>query len=183
MIDIAVVVGNPRADSRTRDLAERVVQKMFLPGSFTSTVIELSELSEEIFRADSERMESATALVAQSDVVVVATPTYKASYTGLLKAFLDRYDSGGLAGVVALPVHSGGDRTHALAPNESLLPLLVELGCVVPGRGCYIPMSEPDRLDTALDAQVREWVDNMTRLARLGPGLRLPTDGFIADQA
>lgn len=125
-------------------------------------------------------MDAATALVAQSDLAVIATPTYKAAYTGLLKGFLDRYDTGGLSGVVALPVHTGGDRTHALSPDMTLVPLLTELGCVVPGRGCYVPMSEPETQDELLDRQVKEWVDNMTRLTRLVPGLRLPTDGFVA---
>jgi FMN reductase len=39
--------------------------------------------------------------IAASDIAIFASPTYKASDTGMLKAFLDRYGSNGLAGVVA----------------------------------------------------------------------------------
>ncbi|TDD63979.1 hypothetical protein E1262_29575 [Jiangella aurantiaca] len=35
---------------------------------------------------------------------LLATPTYKARYTGLLKAFLDRLPGGALRGTVAVPV-------------------------------------------------------------------------------
>ena len=53
--------------------------------------------------------------VAAADVVVVASPTYKAAYTGMLKAFLDRYGNNGLAGTVAVPVMTGGWAGHSLA--------------------------------------------------------------------
>ena len=49
-----------------------------------------------------------TAPVAAADIAIFASPTYKAAYTGLLKAFLDRYGSNGLAGVTAVPVMTCG---------------------------------------------------------------------------
>ena len=66
--------------------------------------------------------------MAGSDLVVVASPTYKATYTGLLKAFVDRYGNDGLAGTVAVPVMTGAGAGHALAVEVHLRPLLVELG-------------------------------------------------------
>jgi FMN reductase len=71
-------------------------------------------------------------------VVVVASPTYKAAYTGLLKVFLDRFPSDGLAGVVAVPLMLGAGPAHALAPEHTLRPVLVELGATVPTRGLYL---------------------------------------------
>ena len=41
-------------------------------------------------------------------MIVAASPTYKATYTGMLKAFFDRYGSNGLAGLVAVPLMTGG---------------------------------------------------------------------------
>lgn len=45
--------------------------------------------------------------------VVVAAPTYRAAYTGLLKAFLDRYPSNGLS-VTAFAVMTGASATHSM---------------------------------------------------------------------
>ncbi|WP_437719533.1 NAD(P)H-dependent oxidoreductase [Sorangium sp. So ce448] len=47
--------------------------------------------------------------------VVIATPIYKASYTGALKAFLDLLPQFGLAGKAALPLATGGTLAHVLA--------------------------------------------------------------------
>jgi FMN reductase len=56
------------------------------------------------------------ARVAASRLLVVASPTYKATCTGLLKAFLDRFPHQGLAGVTAVPLMLGASHAHALAP-------------------------------------------------------------------
>ena len=74
-------------------------------------------------------MAALNASVAESDLVVFASPTYKATYTGLLKAFLDRYPANGLAGVTAIPVHTGADYSHAMGPTYNLAPLLVHYQC------------------------------------------------------
>jgi FMN reductase len=78
----------------------------------------------------------AAAAVAQADGVIVATPIYKASYTGLLKAFLDLLPENALAGKVVLPVATGGTVGHLLAIDYALRPVLTALGAdrVVPGR-------------------------------------------------
>jgi FMN reductase len=84
---------------------------------------------------------------------VFASPTYKAAYTGMLKAFLDRYGANGLAGSVAVPVMTGGWAGHLLAVEVHLRPVLIELGAVVPARGLYI--TEPQFGD--LGAVVGGW--------------------------
>jgi FMN reductase len=76
--------------------------------------------------------------VAASRLLVVASPTYKATYTGLLKAFLDRFPHQGLAGVTAVPLMLGASHAHSLAPEHGLRPVLVELGASVPTRGLYV---------------------------------------------
>jgi FMN reductase len=83
-----------------------------------------------------------TAQVAAADLAVFASPTYKASYTGMLKAFLDRYGANGLAGSVAVPLMTGGWAGHLLAVEVHLRPVLIELGAVVPARGLYVTESE-----------------------------------------
>lgn len=78
----------------------------------------------------------AVAAVADADGVIVATPIYKASYTGALKCFLDLLPENALAGKVVLPVATGGTVGHLLAIDYALRPVLTALGAdhVLPGR-------------------------------------------------
>ena len=86
---------------------------------------------------------------------------------GLLKLFLDRYDTNGLAGLTAIPIHTGGGLTHAMGPTFTLAPLLMELGAAIPGRGLYVPMSEFDTLEEFLREPVAEYAANIHRVSRL----------------
>jgi FMN reductase len=146
---ITVVIGNPSAGGRTTELgiavAKGVANLLDLPPDVE--VIELSAYAGELFAWDSESVKALAKSVAEPSIVVFATPTYKASYTGLLKAFLDRYDTGGLKGTVAIPVFTGGSPDHSLAPNHTLRPLLVELGASVPTSSLFVVTSQFDRKD------------------------------------
>jgi FMN reductase len=66
----------------------------------------------------------ATARVAAADAIVIATPVYKAAYSGLLKAFLDLLPQNGLEGKVVLPLATAGSPHHALALDYALRPVL-----------------------------------------------------------
>lgn len=93
--------------------------------------------------------------------MVVASPTYKASYTGLLKLFLDRIGRGALTGVTAVPLMLGGDLRHTLAPEVFLKPVLVELGASCPTAGLFLPESDFAGSD-ALDI----WVERASILVK-----------------
>ncbi|HAQ60277.1 MAG TPA: NADPH-dependent FMN reductase [Microbacterium sp.] len=172
---VAVVVGNPKPNSRTLKVAETLVEKLLTAGSYELTVIDLAEYSDEIFTWPSETMAALNAKVAGSDLAVFASPTYKATYTGLLKAFLDRYPANGLAGVTAIPVHTGGDLAHAMGPTVTLAPLLVELGAVVPGRGFYFVAGNMDHLDEILDEAAAQYAVNLTRSSRVAGYVMTPS--------
>jgi FMN reductase len=168
-VKATVVVGNPKPQSRTLKVATTLIEHLLDPGSYDLTVIDLAEHEAEIFSWPSEKMAGLNTLVAESDLVVFASPTYKATYTGLLKAFLDRYPANGLSGVVAIPVLTGADQTHSMGPTHTLSPLLAELGAIVPGRGFYFISSQMDRLDELVDAAATEYRTNLARLAALSP--------------
>lgn len=163
-VKVSVVVGNPKPRSRTLKVATSLVEHLLDPGSYEMAVIDLADHEGDIFAWPSEKMATLNAQVAESDLAVFASPTYKATYTGLLKAFLDRYPANGLAGVVAIPVLTGADLTHSMGPTTNLSPLLVELGAVVPGRGFYFVASQMDRLDELVGAAATEYRANLARL-------------------
>ena len=60
--------------------------------------------------------------------VIVATPIYKASYSGLLKCFLDILPQFALAGKAILPIGTGGSVAHVLALDYALRPVLQSMG-------------------------------------------------------
>jgi FMN reductase len=118
-------------------------------------VIDLADHAPRLFDWSDPELSRLNAEVAAADVAIFASPTYKASYTGLLKAFLDRYGNNGLAGVTAIGVMTGGWPGHLLAVEVHLRPVLVELGASVPSRGVYV--TEPELAD--LDKAIAKWSD------------------------
>jgi FMN reductase len=156
MLKVTVVVGNPKPKSRTAQIATRVVEILCTADTYSMALIDLADHTDEIFAWPSEKMTRLNTRVAESDLVIIASPTYKGTYTGLLKAFLDRYANLGLSGVVAVPVMTGADTRHALAPEVSLRPLLVELGAVVPTQGLYFVMDQIDEIDEVVSTWAGE---------------------------
>src|SRR6266545_5776040 len=139
-MSIAVVTGNPKPASRT--LAAAVLVAEQLGGSPPDVVIDLVELGPGLLGWGDPAVTAAVESVQKSNVLVVASPTYKATYTGLLKLFLDQIPTDGLAGVVAVPVMLGAGPGHALAPELLLKPVLVELGATCPTKGLYVLETE-----------------------------------------
>ncbi|MDQ0678895.1 FMN reductase [Arthrobacter pascens] len=172
-LKVSIIVGNPKPQSRTLKVAQTLVEKLLEAGSYEVEVVDLAEHVEEIFAWPSERMAALNASVASSDLAVFASPTYKATYTGLLKAFLDRYPASGLAGVTAIPVMTGADQTHSMGPTVNLAPLLVELGATVPGRGFYFITGQMDHLDEIVQAAADTYATNLNRLAKVSNSLRV----------
>jgi FMN reductase len=100
-------------------------------------------------------VEDAVGQVLGADVLLVVSPTFKGTYTGLLKVFLDRLGYRALAGTVALPVLVMKHPSHALAVEVHLRPLLVELGATVPTPGLAVQEAALDRLEPVLAAWAR----------------------------
>ena len=133
---IAVVVGNPKPASRTLAAATYVARS--LTGASPTLTVDLATLGAALLDWADPSIAALVASVGAADLVVVASPTYKGTYTGLLKLFLDRFAGGtGLRGL-AVPMLLGAGPQHALAAELTLRPVLTELGATVPGRGLFV---------------------------------------------
>src|SRR3954471_11396469 len=91
------VVGNPKSHTRTRAAAELVVER--LTGAPADVVIDVIDLGPGLLGWGDPGVEEAVATLRGAELAVVASPTYKATYTGLLKLFLDHVGTGDLSGV------------------------------------------------------------------------------------
>ena len=77
----------------------------------------------------------AAARVERAQVLVIATPVYKAAYSGALKIWLDLLPQTALKGKTVLPLATGGSPHHMLALDYALRPVLQSLGAkhILPG--------------------------------------------------
>ncbi len=135
-MDMAVVTGNPKPGSRTLTAARAVAEA--ISGEPPKVVVDVVELGAGLLGWGDPAVTEAVEAVRSSSVVVFASPTYKATYTGLLKLFLDQIPADGLAGVVGIPLMLGAGPGHQLAPELLLKPVLVELGATCPTRALYL---------------------------------------------
>lgn len=140
---VAVVVGNPKPKSRTFQAALLVAERV--TGRPPDVVFDLVDFGPQLLDWSSDRVARAVADVQASSLAVFASPTYKGSYTGLLKLFLDRFAAGALAGMTdVVPLMLGGDLRHSLAPEVFLKPVLNELGASCPTPGLFLLESQWD---------------------------------------
>jgi FMN reductase len=154
---IIVLVGNPKPRSRTLAVAELLAARIAdVTGAAHERTVDLCEYADRLFHWPDDELAQLSADVASADVLIVASPTYKASYTGLLKAFLDRYQSGGLRGVTAVPLMTVADPTHSLSVDFTLRPLLVELGASLPTKGMAFLTPAMDDAPALVDAWVHD---------------------------
>jgi FMN reductase len=137
---VAVVAGNPKPNSRTLAAAEMLASA--ITGSPPEIAIDVVTLGVGLLGFGDPAVAASVGETQSADLVIVASPTYKASFTGVLKCFLDQFPTNGLAGVVAIPLMLGAGPRHALAPELTLKPVLVELGATCPTRAVYLLDSE-----------------------------------------
>jgi FMN reductase len=160
---VVALSGNPRPRSRTAALALTVAR----------AVVDLGPAGPAVEMDLSNRVSSDAdlrAILVDAEVAVVASPTYKATYTGVLKHFLDGVPTGALAGVVAIPVMVAGDRAHALAVDVHLRPLLLELGASCPTPGLFV--EESALADPA--AAIAPWLESAAPALRAALQARVP---------
>lgn len=158
-----VVVGNPRAGSRTRRLAEAVAEALHSrlgQGLDGVQVLELAEIVGVSFGPEpaygSTSGPDPFDLVRSARLLVVATPAYKGSFTGLLKVFLDEFGHRELADVAAVPVAVAASPAHADAAASALRDVLVELGARIVTTPLAVPES---RLANAAEVAAH-WADH-----------------------
>jgi FMN reductase len=166
-LQTGVVVGNPKPGSRTRHAAVRLATE--LTGAAPGLVIDLADLGARLLDLADTGIAETVEAVRALDLLVVASPTYKATYTGLLKLFLDRFPNNALDGVVAVPLMLGAGPGHALAPEAYLRPVLSELGASIPAKALYLLDSahaDPDAFEPWLSASRERVLAAASRPAR-----------------
>jgi FMN reductase len=168
-----LIAGSPSERSRTAALLEATGQRLAARGVLVER-LRIRDLSPQaLILADfgHRSISQAIGLVAQAEVIVVATPVYKAAYSGVLKVFLDLLPQDAFKGKTVLPLATGGSPNHMLAVDYALRPVLQSLGARQILQGIYATDSQVilgdegafqieagigQRLDEAVDSLIHE---------------------------
>ncbi len=136
-MSVLLIGGSPSERSRSAALLDVVRQRMARRGTAVESLLIRDLSPQALLLADVTQRTIAAAIdqVARASVLVVATPVYKAAYSGVLKVFLDLLPQTALKGKTVLPLATGGSPHHMLALDYALRPVLQSLAArqILPG--------------------------------------------------
>jgi FMN reductase len=136
--DAVGISGSPSARSKSRTLLDRALAALGDRGAST-TLIDLAALPADglLGRRRSPEVDDALARVGAASIVVVSTPVYRATYSGLLKVFFDLLPLDGLADKTGIAIATGGSPAHQLVIDHGLRPLFASVGAVITPTAVY----------------------------------------------
>ncbi|GAA3799819.1 FMN reductase [Streptomyces chiangmaiensis] len=163
---LVVVSAGLSAPSSTRLLADRLAAAVDRHTPVDIRVVELRDLAVEIAHNftngfPGRALGDALDAVTEADGLIVVTPVFSASYSGLFKSFFDVLDKDALAGKPVLIAATGGSARHSLVLDHALRPLFSYLQAVVVPTGVYAASEDwgaeglPERIDRAAGELVR----------------------------
>ena len=174
-MSVLLIAGSPSEHSRTAALLSAAGQRLEFRGAKVH-ILRVRDLPPQaLLLADFAHpvINHAIDLVAAADIVVVATPVYKAAYSGVLKVFLDVLPQNALKGKTVLPLATGGSPHHMLALDYALRPVLQSLGAkhilpsiyatdsqvvISPEGGYRVDQDISDRLDDAVSVLINDYI-------------------------
>lgn len=178
MAKIAIIYGAPSKGSRLYGLVKTAVEVLTAAGHVTEIVAVTDLPGEELLAARFEHpaIQDANVLVEDADGIVIASPVYKASYSGILKAYLDLLPQKAFADKVVLPLFIGGSIAHLLAIDYGLKPVLAALGARFVQAGVYAVDSHvrwnefggvdlSEEVSHRLDAALRQFSEDLSWFA------------------
>ncbi|MER6783084.1 FMN reductase [Streptomyces sp. NPDC000658] len=157
---LVVVSAGLSVPSSTRLLADRLAQAVQRREPADVQVVELRDLAVEIAHNltngfPAGKLAAALEAVTAADGLIVVTPVFSASYSGLFKSFFDVLDQEALAGKPVLIAATGGSARHSLVLEHALRPLFSYLRAVVVPTAVYAASEDwgaqglPERIERA----------------------------------
>lgn len=135
---ITVISAGITEPSSTRLLADRLTEAVVraIPGDVVVEVVEVRELAHDLTNNvltgfASPDLQARLDAIVEADGVIVSTPIYSASFSGLFKMLVDVLPKDSLRGRPVLLGATGGTARHSLAIDHALRPLFAYLGALV----------------------------------------------------
>lgn len=176
---VLLIAGSPSESSRSAALLDAVSLRLARENGLKVERLNIRELpAQALLLAEWGHPEiiKALAQVQRARAIVVATPVYKAAYSGVLKVLLDLLPQTALREKTVLPLATGGSPHHMLALDYALRPVLQSLSArhILPGvyaTDAQIPRS-PEGHYTP-DAEIETRLDEAVALL-FAEGFRMP---------
>ncbi|WP_369036237.1 FMN reductase [Streptomyces adonidis] len=157
---LVVVSAGLSVPSSTRLLGDRLAAAVGRQTDVDVQVVELRDLAVEIahnFTSGFPGRKLADALdaVTAADGLIVVTPVFSASYSGLFKSFFDVLEKDALVGKPVLVAATGGSARHSLVLEHAMRPLFAYLRAVVVPTAVYAASEDwgaeglPERIERA----------------------------------
>ncbi|REE82718.1 FMN reductase [Paenibacillus taihuensis] len=164
MPNVVIVSGSPSQVSRLNGLTGYAEEKLRQLGWEVSYLHVASLPAEDLILArwDSPAIIEANKRITEADAIIIASPVYKASFTGVLKTYLDLLPQTGLEGKVILPLFIGGTIAHLLTIDYALKPVLSALYAKHVTSGVYAVDSQVKKLEAGgleLDEELAKRLD------------------------
>jgi FMN reductase len=167
MSDVLTIAGSPSHPSRSSAILDLIRAKLSLHGVTTGSLRVRDFNAEDLLFANfsAPAIQDGIAHVAQARAVIIATPVYKAAYSGVLKAFLDLLPQNALSGKVVFPIATAGSSAHLLAIDYTIKPLLSALGAQNILGGLYVQDAQARHQDgdLQLDPEIESRLEVILR--------------------
>jgi FMN reductase len=167
---LVVVSAGLTQPSSTRLLADRLAVAVAGQTDVSTQVVELRDLAVDIAKHlvagfPSPTLGDALLAVQEADGLIVATPIFTASYSGLFKSFFDLVDNEALTGKPVLIAATGGTARHSLALEHALRPMFAYLHAIVVPTAVYAASEDWAGTDLAhrIDRAAGELAELMVR--------------------
>lgn len=127
-LKVVAVSGGLQRPSRTLALVEELLVGLGAAMAIEVRLIELGRIAPKfagvVLRAElPDELQEDIAAIESADLLIVASPVYRASYTGLFKHLFDFVHHEALIDVPVLLAATGGSERHALVIEHQLRPL------------------------------------------------------------
>ena len=169
MTSIVVVSAGLSNPSSTRLLADQLAAATAnAVADADVTTVELRDLAHEITDHlltgfPGPNLSRAIEAVRAADGLIVVTPVFSASYSGLFKSFFDVLETGVLDGKPVLVAATAGTARHSLVLEHALRPLFAYLHALVVPTGVFA--ATDDFGDTGLHARIARAAGELATLA------------------
>lgn len=159
MVQAVIINGNHKKASRLTGIHQYIEGYLEEVGVTTTSIFVHELPAEDLITANfaSEEIAKANKKVADAEIVFILTPIFKASYTGILKTFLDLIPQKGLENKTIVPIAIGGSIGHLLAVEYALKPVLSVLGATEILNSVFVLDQQVERLANG-DYKIQEAV-------------------------
>jgi FMN reductase len=167
------ISGSPSLSSKTRAVVQMLGRRIADQAGAAFQLADVAELTPVLgVRSRAEApppLESALRVIESADLLLVGSPVYKGSYSGLFKHLIDLVDYQALQGTPVALIATGGSDRHALAVEHQLRPLFSFFLTHTLPTGVFIPeraIVDGRIVDEAIGARLVQLVNECVRALR-----------------